>query len=342
MKTSSSFKSRLCLVAALVVPLLGHAHDCHSQTVPGDASTYAPLPTTATSPPLNSRSWRVEHFGRGAYMVADARYNALFLEWEKGVLLVDAPPSMGDNLAHAIGNTTRMSVTHLVYSHAHVDHIAGASHFPGAKIIAHRDTRELLQRNHDPRRLVPDIVFDDRYDLHVGNQSLELTYKGVNHQRGNIFIYAPLQRILMLVDVIYPGWVPFGYLSDAASVPGVIEAHDRALDFTFDHFIAGHGRAGSRHDVETSRAYLDDLKNNCQKAIRLSNDPNSPLSGAKLTKRVLDANPGNGFAVVKTLIDSMAHYCGNMTTYNWLGKLGAADVFGYENAYSMVQSLRLD
>ncbi|MET8332109.1 hypothetical protein ABZV38_40495, partial [Streptomyces sp. NPDC005181] len=34
-----------------------------------------------------------------------------------------------------------------------------------------------------------------------------------NHSPDNIFIYAPAYATLMVVDVIYPGWVPFRNLA---------------------------------------------------------------------------------------------------------------------------------
>jgi hypothetical protein len=63
---------------------------------------------------------------------------------------------------------------------------------------------------------------------------LILDYKGVNHERGNIFIYAPTQRVLMLVDAVFPGWVPFRDLAIAEDVPGFIKAHEQALSYPFD------------------------------------------------------------------------------------------------------------
>jgi len=45
-----------------------------------------------------------------------------------------------------------------------------------------------------------------------------LAYYDNNHTDGNVFIYAPKQKVLMLVDVIFPGWVPFPYLAIAKDV----------------------------------------------------------------------------------------------------------------------------
>ena len=60
---------------------------------------------------------------------------------------------------------------------------------------------------------IPNVTFTKNYTLQIGNQTLKLDYYGVNHLPGNIFIYAPKQKVLMLVDVLLPGWVPFPYLA---------------------------------------------------------------------------------------------------------------------------------
>ena len=84
--------------------------------------------------------------------------------------------------------------------------------------------------------------------LIVGNQTLQLDYHGNNHLPGNIFIYAPQQKVLMLVDIIFPGWIPFPYLAIAKDTAGFIEAHDIALNnYDFDTIVAGHlTRLGTR------------------------------------------------------------------------------------------------
>jgi hypothetical protein len=54
----------------------------------------------------------------------------------------------------------------------------------------------------------PTVTFSDKYTVRVGKQVLELSYHGNAHEPGNIFIYAPAQRVLMVVDVAFPGWMP--------------------------------------------------------------------------------------------------------------------------------------
>jgi glyoxylase-like metal-dependent hydrolase (beta-lactamase superfamily II) len=48
----------------------------------------------------------------------------------EGVVAVDAPPSIGQNYLKAIAEVTDKPITHVIYSHAHLDHIGAAGVFP--------------------------------------------------------------------------------------------------------------------------------------------------------------------------------------------------------------------
>ncbi len=55
--------------------------------------------------------------------MTDSFYTVMFLTTNDGVVLVDAPPTIGHNLLRAIGAVTQANgrpsqVTHLVYSHS--------------------------------------------------------------------------------------------------------------------------------------------------------------------------------------------------------------------------------
>jgi glyoxylase-like metal-dependent hydrolase (beta-lactamase superfamily II) len=306
-------------------------------------TTWAPIPSQALGPNLTN-GWRVESFGQGAYMVTDNQYNGVFLVSNQGVIVVDAPPTIGRNMLYAIGNTTTQPITHVVYSHSHADHIGGA-YLYGKKVVtvAHALTKEILSVLKDPKRPVPDVIFTDSYTLRVGNQTLQLDYKGLNHQPGNIFIWAPVQKALMVVDVIYPGWAPFAYLGQAEFVPGVIAAHDQALAYPFKYFVGGHlTRSGSREDVKTAREYIFDLKQNCEATIAATTQKGNPLFYESIFGPVQKANPNNPWSLFKAYLDDVTNACANTTNAKWLGKLAAIDTWGFENAYAMVESLRID
>jgi hypothetical protein len=91
---------------------------------PASADTlpdYAPIPPSALGPALNAQGYFVGRVERNLYWVTDGTYQAAFLTTRDGVVLFDAPPTIGHNLQRAINDiasSTRVSnrVTHIVYS----------------------------------------------------------------------------------------------------------------------------------------------------------------------------------------------------------------------------------
>src|SRR5712692_5171649 len=153
-----------------------------------------PLLIATAGPP-----YVIKEIRDGLYWLSDGAYDTMFLVSSKGVIAIDPLPTLGPRYLEAVASVTRQPVTHVVYSHEHTDHIGAASLFPPAvAIVAHNDTAALLAHRKDPRRPVPTDTFEDRYVLEVGEQTLVLEYKGLNHSPGNLFIYAPRQKVLML------------------------------------------------------------------------------------------------------------------------------------------------
>ena len=77
-----------------------------------------------------------------------------------------------------------------------------------------------------------------------------------------------VQRVLMLVDVVFPGWVPFAYLAESQNIPGWLAAPAQALGYPFQTFIGGHlTRLGTRDDVTIPQQYIADLKAAAANAI---------------------------------------------------------------------------
>src|SRR5262249_29923526 len=204
--------------------------------------------------PVNGPAPVVKEIRDGLFWLSDGAYNTMFLVSSKAVIAVDPLPTLGSRYLDAIRSVTSQPVTHVVYSHDHLDHIGAAHLFPAsATVVAQRETAELLTRRPDPRRPAPSVRFEDRYVLSVGDQTLILEYKGANHAPGNVFIYAPRQKVLMLVDVVYPGYAPSPGLGVATDVPGYIQAPRDALAYDFTDFVGGHvARLGSRADGERS------------------------------------------------------------------------------------------
>ena len=164
-----------------------------------------PIPDAAKGPSIPSKGYLVEELGDNLYSVTEGAYNTMFMVTDKGVVAVDAPPSLGQKYLKAIAEVTNKPVNYLIYSHAHIDHIGAAGLFPkNVSVIAQEETAQELQRakavakNLTMVPRIPTITFSKNYTLTIGNQTLKLDYYGSNHLPGNIFIYAPKQKVLML------------------------------------------------------------------------------------------------------------------------------------------------
>ena len=321
--------------ALLGGPLAGTARAAGPVCPPGQ---FAPVPKRALGPPVNADGYFVGQIKGDLYWVTDSFYTAMFLTTRDGVVLLDAPPTIGHNLLRAIGAVTQASgrpsqVTHLVYSHSHADHI-GASSLLGSDVvrIGHSECRTLLLRDNDPNRPPPEVTFEDRYTLTVGGQTLELAFHGPNHTPDNIFIWAPGQQTLMLVDVIFPRWAPFKNVGVSQDIPGWIQAQDIAMRYPWHTLVAGHlGRLGTRGDAELQIAYVADLQASARATLQ-------NLNPTPFFKKYGD----NAWAIFKVYLDAASAQAAAPVTQKYLGKLAAADVFTFDNAFAVLESLRID
>lgn len=313
----------------------GDAPACAVDAAPPDAAVYAPVPADAQGVPIDPAvGYAVQAVRDGLYYITNGSDQAMFLVSSAGVLLADAPESLAAAIVPAVRTVTAQPITHVVYSHHHADHIGAAGQVaPGAQFIAHAATARLLTRAADARRPVPAVTFEDRYTLTVGDQRLELSYAGSNHTDGNIFIFAPRQRTLMAVDLVWPGWVPFYEFGQAKDLPGYRAALGQVLGFDFDTYIGGHlGRAGRRSDVEATQRYVDDVFTEAAAA----------LTGISIFDVAREVGFGNPFVLVNTWFGRMDGLCASRVSPRWVGKLGAADVWPRSHCLSAIQSLRID
>ncbi|MEO6236024.1 MAG: MBL fold metallo-hydrolase [Vicinamibacterales bacterium] len=232
---------------------------------------YIDVVDSAKGPAIDpAKGYRTQKLGEGLYMVTDGVYQSMFMTYEDGVVVVDAPPAYASHIRQAIAEVTDKGVTHLVYSHFHADHIGGAKELGGNPItIAQAETNRRLSRANDANRPLATVTFDHAYRLAVGSQVLELSYRETAHAPGNIFIYAPKQRTLMIVDVVFPGWMPWRRLALAQDIPALFDQVKQISNWDFDTLVGGHvARTGTHADVAMQLAFIEDLKAAAQTALK--------------------------------------------------------------------------
>jgi glyoxylase-like metal-dependent hydrolase (beta-lactamase superfamily II) len=296
---------------------------------------YFDIPASAQGPAVDpAKGYRLQDFGGGLYMITDNQIQSMFLVYDRGVVVMDAPQSYAAHIRQAIAEVSDKPITHLIYSHSHADHIGGAKTLGDIpRIIAHEETLRLLKRDADPNRPLPTVTFKDEYTLHVGDQVLELSYHGPGHAPGNIFIYAPKQRVLMVIDTVFPGWMPWRRFAVSQDVFDEFARVEDVRKMDWDTVVGGHvTRVGTHADVELQAEFYRDIKQAAATA----------LATTKIGETLNPLDKGNPWAVFDNYIDRVAAQCVNTLTPKWSTKLAGYDVFIWDQCYSMEQTLRID
>lgn len=307
------------------------------------SDAYTPLTEAQMGPPIDAaKGYRIDNLGGGVYAVGDGIYSTMFVVSDVGVILADAPPNLGPKILKAIQEVANgATIVAMVYSHAHIDHIGYASELlktnPGMQIVAHDQTLKALEFARDPKRPVPTRTFDTLdvdFPLVVGNQTLQLRYPGPNHSLGNIGIFHPGQKVLMLVDVVYPGWMMWRRMGLATDIPGyfaLVKSMNARWDF--NKLVAGHFQPGTKADVDTQLEFMTDLHNAVTEAIGTIPYANDALNAA-------DAK--NSWAATRDWTDRLTNHCVNKISPKWASRLAAYDVWIYEQCEALEQSIRID
>ena len=296
---------------------------------------YLEVPDSAKGPLVDpAKGYRTQELGDRLYMVTDGSYQSMFMVYEDGVVVVDAPPSYAARIPEAVAEVTDKPITHLVYSHFHADHIGGAATIGSNLItIAHTETNRLLARADDRNRPLATVTFDRQYRLTLGSQVLELSYSESAHAPGNIFIHAPRQRTLMVVDVVFPGWMPWRRFALAQDIAGNFAQVDEIAKMPWETFVGGHVARTSTHaDVAMQAEFNRDIKKAAGDA----------LASTKLGEQLDPKDSTNPWAVFDNYIDRVVVKCVNTMTPKWSKKLAAFDVYIWDQCYAMEQSLRID
>ena len=139
----------------------------------------------------------------------------------------------------------------------------------------------------------------------------------------------------MLVDIIFPGWIPFPYLAIAKDIAGFIEAHDIALnDYDFDTFVGGHlTRFGTSNDVIVQKEFISDLEKAAQKA-------NNEVLFSNIAQEV--GRFDNPWLLFSRYIDAINEKCAQYMLPKWENRLGGAREFMSTHCFTMTSAGRVE
>jgi glyoxylase-like metal-dependent hydrolase (beta-lactamase superfamily II) len=309
------------------------AATCLSATTLASAQQ-SPLPDFAPLlPQSEARAWRVDPqkgyevraVKPDVFLVTNGGYQAMFATTGAGVVLFDAPPSLAKHITQAVADMTTEPVVALVYSHVHVDHISGAGlilkQHPGIKIIAEEGAAKFLREQSDPTRPLPTDVFKDHETLTIGSMTAQLRVGHWHSPQGDLFIYLPDKKILMAVDTMSSGSVPFMGFDLTQNMDEYIKVFDQMLAYDFDVLVPGHhSNPSTRDDVSLVKDYVMDVYTTMK---RIQDSDHSALT----TRAAAKYGRKNSYPVASVLIDSEVDQCAKEIIERWKMRLDNADVW---------------
>eukprot|EP00752_Nemacystus_decipiens_P002140 g2039.t1 len=273
---------------------------------------------------------RTDASGAAVYALTAGGYWCMLAESDGEAALFDAPEGgfvssalefptgtwLSESIEAILAPGTKL--TYIVYTHSHWDHMGAAGlvydHFAQDRptIIASKRSRaELKARDdrdptsvHGNNRGVPipeKLEAADYRELHVGNLRFE-AQKIHAHERGDLFVFLDKtipenaaegidNSIFMIVDTIFPGWIPFASVAISNDIGGYYEAQDEILTYDFDVLVAGHlTRMGTKADVQLNKDFYDDVLEGARSGLAAVSsddiaagtgifDPNNPNAG---------------------------------------------------------------
>ncbi|HWX04551.1 MAG TPA: MBL fold metallo-hydrolase [Bradyrhizobium sp.] len=223
--------------------------------------------------------------------------NAGFVVTSDGVVVFDAlgTPSLGWALLQEIRKVTDKKIRYVVLSHYHADHIYGLQAFrdhTDALIVAqersgeYKDNDEIADEKAsqrlDQRRavlspwvdgntrvVVPDITFNQRMGIALGDRRLTLLYAGPAHSSSDILMMVEPDGVLFAGDIVQNSRIPFMNSDDVSTVQW-LHALDEVAKLDPKFIIPGHGRTSTeaRQAIAFTRDYIQYLRDKMTAAVQ--------------------------------------------------------------------------
>ena len=211
--------------------------------------------------------------------------NSTFVITDEGVVVLDADIRTAGQTLAAIRRLTDKKVRYFITSHAAGDHSSGVWYFREDRPVyiatknqlrdsymqearefeerqASNDARFAAYKGKEPVR--PDIGFEGSLTLHFGGLTFQLTGEGYGHSTGDLTVYIPQRRVMLMGDLlntdVHPGQGESGmvFFSQPAQWISIL---DRIMqrNLPVDTYVPWHGRvnvgAGVK-DLEDQKRYF--------------------------------------------------------------------------------------
>jgi cyclase len=231
-----------------------------------------------------ARAQEVQKLAPGAWVLIGKSCNVVIVPGPEGALIVDDQGARDfDETMAAVRQVSTGPVRYVVNTHWHLDHSGGDEAFAraGAVIVAQHNVR--VRRGsaqfmpaynvHIPASTaaaLPAVVYDDRLELHVGDETISLRHAPGAHTDGDTLVRIEGANVLHLGDVYFNGIFHFIDRASDGGIKGLIRAVDMALAMSDDQtrIVPGHGPVATKAELKAYRDMLQDVCDRVGRAIK--------------------------------------------------------------------------
>lgn len=211
----------------------------------------------------------IRRLSEHAYWIDVLGYHTTLVVGEESALLID--PLDGERTGQLIeiaASVFQRSISDVVYSHGHSDHIGGV----GA--ILRQSTPVTIHASAACAQLVeqrglfpaPTVVHRDREPFAFSGIDLQLVTVG-GHTIDTTAVHLPDEGVLHAVDLIHPLQSEFPLFGGAVDIPSYEGALAQLAALDWRVMTAGHGDIAYPGDVAIVQEYLRDLRVETARAI---------------------------------------------------------------------------
>ncbi len=181
--------------------------------------------TFASQNDLEDKLITFEELAPGAYAyTAQGDPNSGVIIGQDAVMIVDAQatPNMANDVIEKVRSITDKPIKYLVLTHYHAVRVLGASAYNAELIISSNKTLEMIKergkqdwlsefqrfprlfKGHDsiPGLTWPQLTFDEKIYLDLGNLCVEVMHLGEGHTRGDTVVWLPSEKVLYAGDLV--------------------------------------------------------------------------------------------------------------------------------------------
>ena len=188
------------------------------------------------------------------YLFRNNFHNSLVVATSAGTVRVDPINAEASQwLADNLGTIDAPPVSHLIYSHSHLDHASGGAVHEGATVITHENAPDQIDG------VAPEVRVGANHTLEVGGKTFELTALGPGHGEDMLAVIVRPENVAFIVDVAAPRRLPFRDLG-GANMDDWIGQIETAQGLDFEIFAPGHGAVGTPADLDDAGTYMGDLR----------------------------------------------------------------------------------